>query len=332
MFNLQSTEVLLGFLGLAILLFFALRSIEKNIADRVEASPSKMDDIFSKLVLSLRPWIYVSLLLLIGTHFINLPEVLQNLVDPLILILSTYQIILTITETGEHIIKTTHGMGRHKEKLLSVFSHLLGILVWFIGVLFILSNFGVNITALLAGFGIGGIAIAFAFQNILRDLFSYLTILLDQPINEGDIIEINGREGTVKHIGIKTTRLLTSGGEEIVIANDTITSRDLKNFGTAKKRRVSFSLFLAHETTQTKLQKLPEQMTELIESIEGLTHKSTYIKSITAAGVELTNIYYVKNRSFTLHRDSRTDLYTALHTLLQKEKITLVQADIVANQ
>lgn len=333
MFELLSGSyyVLIIFLVVGVLLFIALRAIEKNLTPEEELE-STFDNLFSITVRSLKPWLYFCILVLFGTYFLTFQETATKVRDALMLLLCTYQIITIATATSEFFVKKSKATGKHEQKLFFAFSRLLAIVVWIVGILFILSNFGVNITALLAGFGIGGIAIAFAFQSILKDFFSYVTILLDQPIKEGDIVEIEGREGTVRHIGIKTTRLKTAGGEEIVIANDTIATSNLKNYGTARKRRVSFTLFLEHQTTQTKLNKLPEQMKVLIDEIEGLVHKSTYIKSINAAGIELSTIYFVKNRNFTLHRETRTLLYSAIHKLLGKEKVTLVKADIVANQ
>jgi len=329
----HSPYVLLVFLAVGILLFFVLRSIERRLQNNIDKSKSLVDDFFSVLVLSLMPWVYILILLLAGSYTLDfIGGGSGNIRDAVILILGTYQGIVTLSAIGNFVISHTKVSRKREKKLFTVFSKLLALVIWTIGILFLLSNFGINITALLAGFGIGGVAIAFAFQNILRDLFSYFTILLDEPIKEGDIVEVAGREGTVKHIGIKTTRLKATGGEEIVIANDTVTSSDLKNYGTAKTRRVSFSLFLEHNNSQTKLSKLPEQLKTLVGSIEGLEHKATYIKSITAAGIELATIYYVESRNFQLHRDTRTELHLAIHKLFTKEKIKLVKADIVANQ
>lgn len=329
----HSPYALFGFLAVGIILFFVLRSLEKKLQNDISESESLVDDFFGIFVLSLMPWVYISILLLAGSYTLDFIDPSWSKIrNALILLLGTYQGVVTFTAIGNFVITHANISQKREKKLLRVFSRLFGIVAWIIGLLFVLSNFGININALLAGFGIGGIAIAFAFQNILRDLFSYFTILLDEPIKEGDIVQVAGREGTVKHIGIKTTRLKATGGEEIVIANDTIASSDLKNYGTAKKRRVSFSLFLEQDNTQTKLAKLPNQLTELVSNIEGLEHKATYIKSITAAGIELATIYYVKNRNFQLHRDTRNELHLGIHKLFTTEKIKLVKADIVANQ
>ncbi len=329
----HSPYALLGFLGIGIILFFVLRSIENKLQTNINESKSLVDDFFSVFVLSLMPWVYILILLLAGSYTLDfISSSWDSFRNALILILGTYQGIVTLTAIGNFIISHTDISKRREEKLFNIFSKLLSAVVWLVGILFLLSNFGIDITALLAGFGIGGVAIAFAFQNILRDLFSYFTILLDQPIKEGDVVEVAGREGTVKHIGVKTTRLKATGGEEIVIANDTIATAELKNYGTARKRRVHFSLFLEQDNTQNKLAKLPKQFEELITTIDGLEFKATYLKSITAAGIELTTIYYVKNRNFALHRETRTALNLAIHKLFTKEKIKLVKADIVANQ
>lgn len=328
----ESPLILLAFLAVGILLFFILRSIESNLSNKISESTSLLDDFFSVFVLSLKPWVYISIVLIAGSYTLNLNPTVEQARDALILILGTYQGILTLSNIGSFLLTHVKTSDKHGAKIFNVLSKLISMIVWIVGILFLLSNFGVNITALLAGFGIGGVAIAFAFQNILRDLFSYFTILLDEPIKEGDVVEVAGREGTVKHIGIKTTRLKSTGGEEIVIANDTIATNDLKNYGKAKRRRVSFVLFLDHTNTQAKLTKLPEQMEKIVTSIDGLEFNSSYIRSISAAGIELRVIYHVKNRVFKLHRETQNQLNLEIHKLFTKEKIKLVVADIVANQ
>jgi len=328
----HSPLILILFLVIGVVLFFLLQRIENQMKENITESDSLVDDFFAVFVLSLQPWIYITLVILAGTFTLDMSFWFHEIRNGLILVLGTIQAIVTITHVGNFIFKHANSAERHERKLLNIFSNLFSFVAWIMGALFVLSNFDIDISALLAGFGIGGIAIAFALQNILRDIFSYLTILLDEPIQVGDIVAVDGREGTVKHIGVKTTRLKATGGEEIVIANSIITSEGLMNYGTAKKRRVSFSLFLEQSITQAKLKKLPEQLKSITDGIEGLTHRSTYIKSIAAAGIEVATIYHVKTRSFELHRNTRTEINLAIHDLFTKEKIALVKADIVANQ
>ena len=130
----------------------------------------------------------------------------------------------------------------------------------------VLSNFNIDVTALATGLGIGGIAIAFAFQSILKDLFSYFTILLDKPIKIGDYIYINDKKGKVKNIGVKTTRLEAVNGEEVIIANDMITGTDFSNFGKTKHRRIIYTIGAAYDTPVKTLKKVKEKIIKIVES------------------------------------------------------------------
>src|SRR3989344_2568023 len=127
--------------------------------------------------------------------------------------------------------------------------------IWVIALLLVLSNLGVNITPLITGLGIGGIAIAFALQNILEDLFSSFTIYFDKPFKKGDIILIGQDRGEVKHIGLKTTRIQTLEGEELIVSNRELTNTRIRNLKRMEKRRVIFTLGVEYSTNLKKLKK-----------------------------------------------------------------------------
>jgi small-conductance mechanosensitive channel len=320
---LESPLFLFIFLVVGIGLFFVLQRIENQKRKEVKESSSLVDDFFFVFILSLRPWVYISLVLLAGSYIIAVPEIWEDVRSKTILILGTYQAILSLAALGVFLLQHLNSAEEKERRVFRAFSKVFSLVLWAIGILFILSNFGINITALLAGLGIGGLAFAFAFQNILEDLFSYMTILLDAPVKEGDAISVAGAEGVVKNIGIKTTRLRTSGGEEIVIANSTITSSELINYGKAKKRRITFSLFIDESISEPQLGGLIDELTKIVNSIDDLEHKSTHLKGISSMGLELQTVYFVKSRGIDLHRHTRTDLHRAIHGYLRAEDIEL---------
>ena len=314
---------LLGFLVIGIALFFVLQMLERNGKKKILASESLVDDFFYIFILSLRPWVYIIIILLAGTSIFDLSEFWHSIANGLILILGTYQGVVSLTALGTFTLKHLNAKQDKERRVYNAVSKILALVLWSIGILFVLSNFGIDILALLAALGIGGIAIAFAFQSILKDLFSYMTILLDEPIREGDNIEVDGREGKVHHIGIKTTRIKAVGGEEIVVPNSTITSQDIVNFKRAKMRRMKFSIYLDVSITRKKLQNLLDTLPSIIDSVEGLTHKTTYVSEIGNEGVIIKNIYMVKNRDVSLNRSTMTELNMSILEHLQKNKIKM---------
>jgi small-conductance mechanosensitive channel len=132
------------------------------------------------------------------------------------------------------------------------------ILLGFFAILVIFSTLNINITAIVAGMGIGGIAVAFALQNILSDLFSSFSIYFDRPFTEGDFIIVGDKMGTVEKIGIKSTRVRAIQGEEIIFSNKELTSVQVHNLAKLKKRRVDLKLNITHETETKKLEKIPQ--------------------------------------------------------------------------
>jgi len=131
------------------------------------------------------------------------------------------------------------------------------IAVWAVVLVLILDNLGFNVSAIIAGLGIGGIAIALAAQTILGDLFNYFVIFFDKPFKEGDFIILDDYLGTIEHIGIKSTRIRSLGGEQLVLSNSDLTSSRLRNYKRMKRRRIVFSLGLVYQTTLEQMKKAP---------------------------------------------------------------------------
>jgi small-conductance mechanosensitive channel len=129
-----------------------------------------------------------------------------------------------------------------------------------------LDNIGVNITALVAGLGIGGVAVALALQNILGDLFASLAIALDEPFVVGDFLAVGDILGTVESIGIKSTRLRSISGEQVVICNDDLIGSRVHNFGRMRERRDQFVLNLAYETPAEQLEAVPALVRDIVEA------------------------------------------------------------------
>ena len=143
--------------------------------------------------------------------------------------------------------------------------------IWFLGIVFLFDNLGYDVTAIIAGLGIGGIAIALAAQNILGDLFNYFVIFFDRPFEIGDFIVLDDKKGNVEYIGIKTTRLKSITGEQIIISNTDLTNSRLHNFKRMEQRRVLFTLGVTYQTTPEQLQMIPGIIKSIIEDQEGIT-------------------------------------------------------------
>lgn len=194
-------------------------------------------------------------------------------------------------------------------------------LVWIFGGLFLISSFGYNITSLITGLGIGGIAIALALQSILGDLISSVTIYLDKPFQVGDFIVLGDKMGTVSNIGLKTTRIISLHGEELVISNKKLTESDIQNFGRMKQRRVLFNLSVPYDTPLKKMKKVPENVKKIIESVADTQFERTHFKIFGEHAKIFEIVFFIKSKDHKTYMDRLQEVNFKIQEWFEKEKI-----------
>jgi small-conductance mechanosensitive channel len=199
----------------------------------------------------------------------------------------------------------------------------LKIMVWSIAFIVFLDNLGVQISALLAGLGIGGIAIALASQNILGDLFSYFIIFFDRPFEIGDFLSIDNFSGTIENIGIKTTRIRGLGGEEIIFSNTNLVNSRLRNYKRMKKRRISFNFGVNRETSLEQLKEIPDLIKAIFQDIKGTTFDRAHFSSFGDFGFIFEVVYYVNSRDYNQYMDIQQEINLRLKEELEKRTIKL---------
>ena len=166
-------------------------------------------------------------------------------------------------------------------------------IIWSIALLLCVENIGIDITALVAGLGIGGIAIALAAQNILSDLFASLAIVLDKPFEIDDYIVVGDISGTVEQIGIKTTRIRALSGEELVCSNADLLGSRVRNYKRMKERRAIFELGVVYQTPHNLLTKIPEIIEKIIENAEFARFDRANFKSFGDSSLLFEIVFYV---------------------------------------
>ncbi|MDR3237173.1 MAG: mechanosensitive ion channel family protein, partial [Spirochaetia bacterium] len=152
-----------------------------------------------------------------------------------------------------------------RKHVSSVIMNILRLALWVTGILLFLDNIGIKVSAFIAGLGVGGIAVAFAAQAVLQDIFSYFSIFFDNTFEIGDLIAINNIQGTVEHIGIKTTRIRSVTGEQIVVSNAALTGSELHNFKRMNERRATLNIGVVYDTEFDKLREIPGIIKNVIE-------------------------------------------------------------------
>lgn len=193
--------------------------------------------------------------------------------------------------------------------------------LWLIIALMLLDNFGVNITTLIASLGIGGIAVALALQNILGDLFSSLSIVLDKPFAVGDFIIVDSIAGTVEYVGLKTTRIRSLDGEQIVFSNSDLLKSRIRNFQRMESRRVVFSVGITYETTEQQLERVPGILREIVSSQQPVRFDRAHFKSYGDSSLDFEVVYIIESADYTRYMDIQQAINLAMFKRFAREKI-----------
>lgn len=177
------------------------------------------------------------------------------------------------------------------------------VILWIIVLLSMLANLGVNVTGLITGLGIGGIAVALAVQNILGDLLASLSIVLDKPFVIGDFVIVDSHMGTIERIGLKTTRVRSLSGEQLIFSNNDLLKSRIRNYGRMAERRVLFSFGVIYQTSLEKLRMIKEMVTEIINSQEGTRFDRAHFKEYGDSSLNFEVVYYVTKPDYNLYMD-----------------------------
>lgn len=204
---------------------------------------------------------------------------------------------------------------------MDVLAFVLRLAVWAFVFLLALDNLGIDITALVAGLGIGGIAVALATQNILGDLFASLSIMLDKPFIVGDFLNVNDYMGSVEKIGIKTTRLRSLSGEQLVFSNNDLLNSRIRNYGRMFQRRVVFSLGVTYETPPEKLKRIPDIVKEAIESQEKVRFDRAHFQKYGDFALLFEAVYYVLSSDYNLYMDIQQSINLRIYERFAEERI-----------
>jgi small-conductance mechanosensitive channel len=224
---------------------------------------------------------------------LRIPAHIDRGIDAGILLIFWVQVALWGTAAVRHFIeRRATSAGADLVPTLGILRFVGLLLVWVIALLMLLANLGVDITALVAGLGVGGVAVALALQTVLGDLFASLAIALDKPFTVGDTLQLDELVGTVEHIGIKSTRLRSVGGEEIVISNAQLLSTRLRNFGRAEERRILCLIGVTYETPPDKLRAIPEIVRGIVETLPDSRFLRCYFKNFGPSALEFEITFY----------------------------------------
>lgn len=307
--NAQDWAVALLAAATFMVVLHTLRSLVLQRLERISRTTSTVIDDFLVDVLSAtRILLAAAVGLYVGTHFLTLPTALEKLVD------RTF-IGLLILQSGFWanrglIFWLTHKFAQGDDldagaraMTLSLLSFLGRVALWVLVALLILDNMGLNVTALVASLGIGGIAIALAVQNVLGDLFASLSIAIDKPFVIGDFIIVDDHMGTIEHVGLKTTRIRSLSGEQIIFSNNDLLKSRIRNYKRMQERRAVFAINVTYDTTVEQLGSIPDLIQEAIKSHDSTRFDRAHFKSFAPSSLEFEAVYYMLKPDFNLYMD-----------------------------
>ncbi|HET9949486.1 MAG TPA: mechanosensitive ion channel family protein [Longimicrobiales bacterium] len=193
--------------------------------------------------------------------------------------------------------------------------------VWAVALLVALDTMGVDVTALVAGLGVGGIAVALAVQNVLGDLFASISIILDKPFVVGDFITLQDYAGAVEHVGLKTTRLRSISGEQLVIANSDLLTSRIRNFKRMAERRVVFQIGVVYGTEPDKLRRIPTLIRKAVESRENARFDRSHLMAFGDSALLYETVYFMTVPDYTAYMDTQQAINLELYESFAAEGI-----------
>jgi small-conductance mechanosensitive channel len=315
-------------LGIIVLGISILRLFRKTILNRLkkwtEKTETQVDDY---LILGLERFglpILNFIIIYWGIHYLHVSDKVSRWISVATSVVILYfiiRIILTIIRKvlESYVLKQENGEAKLKQ--ITGIMVVVNVAVWVTGLVLLFDNLGYDVTTIITGLGIGGIAIALAAQNILGDLFNYFVIFFDRPFEVGDFIVVDDKRGTVDFIGIKTTRIRSISGEEIIISNSNLTSSRLHNFKRMEQRRAIFSIGVVYGTPLEKLKRIPEIITNIIVQ-EPLTNPDrVHFASYGEYSLNFEIVFFVKSPDYKQYMDVVQDVNLRIYEAFEKEGI-----------
>jgi small-conductance mechanosensitive channel len=322
----QAVPWILG-LAIAVAVYLVLAFARRLLLRRVERSDAQvgwLNGLRQALVRTSSLFLLV-LAIYAGTFFVALPPAVDRAITSALVIALFLQGALW----ASHVVvgwiawyaASKARQNRAIANALQLIQLFARVVVWSIALLLILNNLGFDVTALVAGLGIGGIAVALAAQNILGDLFASLAIVLDQPFVVGDFVVLGDKMGTVERIGIKTTRIRSLSGEELIVSNADLLASRIHNFRRMAERRVVFTIGVTYETPADKIEKLPSMLRAIVEAQGQVRFDRAHFARYGDFALVYEVVYWMLSADYNVYMDTQQRINLAIFRQLQAEDI-----------
>lgn len=317
--------IFLGMLIIGILVIIVIKTVIFERLKRIAGKTKTPLDEFlvNKIQKSLIPLLYYGAFFL-ATRGLYLHKTIDRILNVVGIALITFMAVRFLLGSIEFILRHVWMKEAPKEKRernIRAILPLIKVIIWGLGIVFLLDNLGFEITTVIAGLGIGGVAVALAAQAVLGDLFSYFAILFDRPFEVGDFIIIGDFMGNVEYVGVKTTRIRSLGGEQLVFSNTDLTGSRLRNYKRMERRRVVFKLGVTYDTTLEKLKEIPDIIKTAITGISDTQFDRAHFSSYGDFSLIFEVVYYVLSSDYNKYMDIQQEINLTIAEEFQKRAI-----------
>jgi small-conductance mechanosensitive channel len=292
----------------------------KKLAEKTD---TLIDDVIVESIQRVGIKFYFAVALYISLRLLVLPVFIYDITYSVMIIILSYYLIRVAIIWVEFFTKKVEDDDAGDPHSFELIAKIIKIAIWLVGIVLVLQILGYNVTTLVAGLGIGGIAIAFALQNVLSDIFASFTIYYDKPFKKGDYIVIGQDSGTVLSTGLKSTRIKTLQGDELVISNKALTDERIHNYKKMEERRINFQFGIEYGTPSKKMKKINGIIEKIFENTPNVRIHSVRFLSFGDSSLIYNVIYHVTNRDYLVYIEAQEKINYAIKDAFEKEKISM---------
>lgn len=301
-------NALLAAAAFVLVLHLLRRLVLQHLKRVAKNTETVIDDFLVDVLSATRVLLTTAIGLYLGAHFLTLPQGIEAWVNrmfitALILQVGFWSARGLIFWLSHHFSQGNKEDEGARRMSLSLLSFLGRVVIWMLVLLLMLDNLGINVTALVASLGIGGIAVALAMQNILGDLFASLSIAIDKPFVIGDFIILGEEMGTVEHVGLKTTRIRSLGGEQIILSNNDLLQSRIRNYKRMQERRIVFAVGVTYDTSADKLEMIPKLIEQAVSAQDQTRFDRSHFKGLGAFSLDFETVFYVLKPDYGVYMD-----------------------------
>jgi len=314
------------FVGISIILYIFRKIILIRLKRMSAKTDNKLDDILTGILESIGPFTYPVFALYLALYYLNLPGVYTRVFSVIFIFVLASESIKAFGSIFDFYLSKRLGNMEENEQrgtqsIMQTIKLIIKVILWIIVLLMILSNLGVNVTSVVASLGVGGLAVALALKNVLSDLLSSFSIYIDKPFAVGDFIVIGTDKGTVEKIGLKTTRIRSNTGDELIISNNELTSARINNFKRLEKRRDSIIFGVDYDTDVKKLKQIPSIIEKILNNKKGVEFVRCHFTTLADSSLSFTAIYFVDSSDYDVFSSTKQEILFDMVEVFKKEKI-----------